>query len=64
MILDNKFASEDELKDTEKKIKTEIDNEVEKIKNDPEPTAEDLYKHIGVTHHPIRGVEYRLSKWD
>lgn len=63
-ILDNKWATEDELKDQEKKIRAEIEADVEKIKNDPEPSPEDLYSDIGNTFHPIRGVEYRLSKWE
>jgi pyruvate dehydrogenase E1 component alpha subunit len=63
LLLDNKWAKEDELKDIEKKVRAKIDEDVEKIKNDPEPTAEDLYTHVGVTHHPIRGVEYKLSQW-
>lgn len=61
LLLNNKWASEDELKDIERKVKADIDNDVEKIKNDPEPTAEDLYRHVGITHHPIRGVEEHLS---
>ena len=52
------------MKDIEKKIRHDIEADVEKIKTDPEPDAADLYTHVGVTHHPIRGVEYELSKWD
>ena len=63
MLLDNKWSTEEELKEIEKKIRADIEADVEKIKNDPEPTAEDLYTHVGVTHHPIRGVEIELSKW-
>ncbi len=63
-ILENKWATEDELKDQEKKIRAEIEADVEKIKNDPEPTPEDLYSDVACTFHPIRGVEYRLSQWE
>ena len=63
LILDNSFASEKELKDQEKEIRAKIEADVEQIKKDPEPTAEDLYSHIGTSHHPIRGVEMHLSKW-
>jgi len=64
IILEQKWATEDELKDQEKKIRADIEADVEKIVNDPEPGAEDLYKDIGISNHPVRGVEYHLSKWD
>lgn len=63
MLLDNKWAEEDELKQIEKKIRADIEADVEKIKEDPEPVPEDLYANVGVTFHPIRGVEYELSQW-
>lgn len=62
-ILDNKWATADELKDQEKKIRKDIEDAVEQIKKDSEPTADDLYTHVGIGHHPIRGVEMHLSKW-
>ena len=62
MLLDEGWAKEDELKDIEKKIKTKIDEDVEKINSDPEPTAEDLYDDIEVGKPPIRGVELGLSR--
>lgn len=64
MILDNKWSTEEELKEQEKKIRADIEADVEKIKNDPEPTPEDLYSDVACTFHPIRGVEYRLSQWE
>jgi len=64
ILLDNKWAEEGELKAIEKDIRSKIEADVEKIKNDPEPTPEDLYTHVGTTFHPIRGVEYHLSKWE
>jgi pyruvate dehydrogenase E1 component alpha subunit len=62
-ILDNKWAGEEELKNIEKKIRSDIEADLEKIKNDEEPTEDDLYRHVGVGHHPIRGVELGLSRW-
>jgi hypothetical protein len=35
---------------------------VEKLKQDPEPTPEDLYAYVGLGKHYIRGVEYKLSQ--
>jgi pyruvate dehydrogenase E1 component alpha subunit len=63
LLLENKWAEEDQLKEIERNIRTNIEADVEKIKNDAEPTPEDLYTHVGVGHHPIRGVEIELSKW-
>ena len=62
MLLENSWAEEKELKEIEKKIRADIEADVEKIKNDPEPTPEDLYSHIGHGKHYIRGVEYNLSQ--
>jgi len=61
LLLENGWAQENELKDIEKKIRSDIEADVEKIKNDPEPTPEDLYAHVGSSNHYIRRVEYRLS---
>jgi len=59
MILDNKLEDEEVLKNIEKEIKTKIEADVEKIKQDPEPTPEDLYTNIGTDKaYYIRGVEY------
>ena len=62
LLLENSWATEAELKDIEKKIRADIEADVEKIKNDPEPTPEDLYAHVGIGKHYIRGVEYKLSQ--
>lgn len=62
MLIENSWAQENELKDIERKIRADIEADVEKIKQDPEPNAEDLYKHVGAGTHYIRGVEYRLSQ--
>ena len=62
LLLENSWAAEAELKEIEKKIRADIEADVEKIKTDPEPTAEDLYSHVGLSKHYIRGVEYKLSQ--
>lgn len=62
LLLENKWADEQELKDYEKKVRAEIEGDVEKIKNDPEPTFEDLYANVGVGKHYIRGVEHSLTR--
>lgn len=63
MLLENSWAQESELKDIEKKIRADIEADVEKMKKDPEPTFEDLYADVQVTGKTyIRGVEYRLSQ--
>ena len=61
LLLENSWATEAELKDYEKKVRAEIEADVEKIKNDPEPNFEDLYAHVGIGKHYIRGVEHELS---
>ena len=62
LLIENNFAKEEDLKAIEKKIKKDIEADVEKIKTDPEPTFEDMYDDVGLTHHPIRGVELGLSR--
>ena len=37
------------MKDIEKKIRADIEADVEKIKKDPEPTTEDMYEDIAGT---------------
>ena len=58
LLLENSWATEAELKDIEKKIRADIDADVEKIKQDPEPTPEDLYSHVGIGKHYIRGINH------
>jgi pyruvate dehydrogenase E1 component alpha subunit len=63
LILQQKWASEDQLKDIEKDIRRRIDDEVEQIRKDPFPPVEELYTDIGTTkEHYIRGVTIELSK--
>jgi len=63
MILERKWASEEQLKDIEKDIRKRLDEEVEQARKDPFPNKEELYTDIGVTkEHYIRGVTIELSK--
>ena len=62
IILENKLSDAKELKKIEKDIRKKIEDDVEKIKGDPEPTAEDLYTHVALGKHYIRGVEKHLSQ--
>jgi pyruvate dehydrogenase E1 component alpha subunit len=63
MLIEFKWATEEELKEKEKEIKKKLDDEYEQIKNDPFPVKEDLYTHIGTTpQHYIRDIEYKTSK--
>lgn len=63
MVLSQGWAEEKELKDLEKKIRKDQEAEIAQIKNDPFPTKDDLYTHVGSTeNHYIRGVEIELSQ--
>ena len=66
VILDNSIATEQELKEIEKKIRAEIEKDIEKIKTDPMPAANELYTHVYVNNEPhfIRGIEYEQSITD
>lgn len=61
MLIENSWATEKELKDIEKEIRQSIEADVEKLVNDPEPTFEDMYNHVAVTKHYIRGVTHDLT---
>jgi len=63
IILENSVASEKELKDIEKKIRADIENDIENIKNDPMPPLKELYTNVYVNDEPhfIRGVEFDQS---
>lgn len=63
MLVEQKWATAEELKAIEKTIRKRLDDEVTKIRTDPWPTRDDLYTHIGATkEHYVRGVEYNLSQ--
>ena len=61
MLLENNWSTEKELKDIEKDIRKNIDEDVKKIMTDPEPTPDDLYTHVGTRKHYIRGVTHDLT---
>jgi len=65
LIVENKVASEDDLKEIDKKIKREIEETVDKVRNDPYPDSEDLIKDVYIEDPKslqfIRGVEYDKS---
>lgn len=61
MLVENSWATEKELKAIEKEIRQSIEADVAKLLLDPPPTAEDLYTHIGVGKHYIRGVTHDLT---
>lgn len=58
MLIENSWATEQELKDLEKDIRASIEADVEKLLTDPEPLPEDLYSHVATTKHYIRGVTH------
>ena len=63
MLLERDWATEAELKSFEKDVRKRLESEVAQIRNDPWPTEDDLYDHIGTTPgHFIRGVEYKNSR--
>jgi pyruvate dehydrogenase E1 component alpha subunit len=63
LCLTHKVATEEELKKLEKDVKNRIEDEIERIKNDPLPPVEELYSDIYVNEKPnfIRGAEYQTS---
>ena len=63
MLIEQKWATAEELKAIEKTIRKRLDEEVEQARADPFPTRDDLYTHIGGTkEHYVRGVEHSLSQ--
>jgi pyruvate dehydrogenase E1 component alpha subunit len=63
LLLTNKFMTEDELKKIDRDIKERIQDEIEKIKNDPYPDSEEMYNDIYVHEKPnfIRNADYQSS---
>jgi pyruvate dehydrogenase E1 component alpha subunit len=63
LLINNTFATEDELKKIDRAIKERIEGEIEKIRNDPFPSPDELHTHIYVNEKPnfIRGAEYQTS---
>ena len=63
MILEAKWATDEELRTIEKTIRTRIEAEVEQARADPFPPVSELYTDIGITkEHYVRGVEFGLSR--
>ena len=63
MLLDQGWAEADELKQFDKDTRKRLEAEINQVRNDPWPTVENLYEHVGVTGgHFIRGVHYDESK--
>jgi pyruvate dehydrogenase E1 component alpha subunit len=62
-ILNAKFATEDELKEIERNIRSQILDDIEKIKKDPLPETKELTTNIYVEDNLpyIRGTEYNNS---
>ena len=62
IILENKVATEKDLKDIEKQVRAEIDEATEQARADPIPDMKELYTDIyDSDDHYIRGVEQDLS---
>lgn len=64
MLIENSWATEKELKEIEKQIRSDIEKDVAKLLNDPEPTFEDMYSHVTLTRPYIRGVTHDLTQHD
>jgi len=63
IMLDNDWAQAGELKDYEKMVRKDLDEQVQQIMKDPYPQPEDLYKDLACTDgHYIRGVEYKMTQ--
>jgi pyruvate dehydrogenase E1 component alpha subunit len=64
-ILNNNYATEEELKDIEKKIRSQIEEDIKKIKEDPYPEPSELYTNMYVDDEHdapfVRGIEYSQS---
>lgn len=62
MILDQKWSTEEELKNIEKSIRQRIDKEVEQARADPFPEPKELFTEVGATpQHYIRNVVFEES---
>ena len=64
MLIENSWATEKELKELEKKIRQEIEADVAKLLNDPEPTFHDMYNNVTISRPYIRGVTMDLTQHD
>jgi len=64
MLTENSWATEKELKELEKSIRQEIEADVAKLLNDPEPNFEDMYSNVTQSRPYIRGVTMDLTQHD
>ena len=64
MLIENNWATEKDLKALEKKIRQEIEADVVKLMDDPEPTFEDMYSNVTLSKPYIRGVTQDLTQHD
>merc|ERR1712086_286563 len=64
MLTENSWATEKELKELEKSIRQEIEADVAKLLNDPEPNFEDMYSNVTLSRPYIRGVTHDLTQHD
>jgi len=64
MLIENTWATEKELKDIEKEIRSSIEADCVKLLNDPEPTFDDMYANITLSKPYIRGVTHDLTQHD
>jgi len=60
-IIDNKIATEDELKAIVDEVKKEVDEAVEFATNSPYPDPIERFKHVYVEDVPIRGADRKQS---
>jgi pyruvate dehydrogenase E1 component alpha subunit len=61
IILDHSWSTEKELKDIEKNVRKNIDNDIKKAESDPFPAREELYTDVMGEECFIRGVTYEES---
>lgn len=61
LLLENSFATDQQLKAIEKDIRKHMEDDVEKIKKDSQPGDEEFYKHIYQEPQFIRDVEFGNS---
>jgi len=64
MLIENTWATEKELKDIEKEIRSSIEADCVKLLNDPEPTFDDMNANITQSKPYIRGVTHDLTQHD
>lgn len=61
MLVENSWATEKELKSIEKEIRANIEKDVEKLLQDPEPDFNDMYDKVMIGKPYIRGVTHDLT---